>query len=110
MISNPGVSASCQVLFINTVAVVVVVVVVASSRRRVVVVVVVVGGRDDPGVGHVMTQVGHSSATVMTEGGSRDVPGGSRRVRVVDLTVTEGGGARDFRAADIKPYKCVAQL
>ena len=71
MISNPGVSASCQVLFINTVAVVVVVVVVV----RVVVVVVVVGGRDDPGVGHVMTQVGHRSATMMTEGGSRDDPG-----------------------------------
>ena len=90
MISNPGVSASCQVLFIVTLlpssssS--------SSSRRRVVVVVVVVvGGRDDPGVGHVMTQVGHSSATVMTEGGSRDDPGGSRPIRRDDPTVTEGG-------------------
>ena len=49
-----------------------------------------------------MTQVGHSSATVMTEGGSRDDPGGSRPIRRDDPTVTEGGGARDFRAAHMK--------
>ena len=40
----------------------------------------VVGGRDDLGVGHVMTQVGHSSAAVMTEGGSCDDPGGSQLI------------------------------
>ena len=59
------------------------------------------GECDDRGVGHVMTQVGHSSAAVMTEGGSRDDPGGSRAITCDDPTVTEGGGYWDYRAADM---------
>ena len=69
----------------------------------------VVGGRDDLGEGHVMTQVGHSSAAVMTEGGSCDDPGGSQLISRDDPTVTEGGAPWVFRAVHISldsPPRC----
>ena len=48
-----------------------------------------------------MTQVGHSSAAVMTEGGSCDDPGGSQLISRDDPTVTEGGAPWVFRAVHI---------